>query len=109
MAYAVKRARKSGGYSYLVRYHGPGGKTYSRQFPRKVDADRFANASEVAKRNGSWIDPGRGRILFSEWVEKWKPSQAHLRPSSRARDESYLDTHIVVRFGNLPLSKIQPG
>jgi integrase len=107
VAYVVKRTRKSGGLSYLVRYHGPDGKTHSRQFPKKVDADRFANASEVAKHSGSWIDPGRGRILFSEWVEKWKPSQVHLRPSSRARDESYLDTHIVPRFGNVPLSKIQ--
>jgi integrase len=107
MAYVVKRARTSGGFSYLVRYHGPDGKTHSRQFQKKVDADRFANASEVAKHNGSWIDPGRGRILFSEWVEKWQPSQVHLRPSSRARDESYLNTHILPRFGNVPLSKIQ--
>ena len=84
VAYVVKRARKSGGFSYLVRYHGPDGKTHSRQFAKRVDADRFANASEVAKHNGSWIDPGRGRILFAEWVEKWKPSQVHLRPSSRA-------------------------
>lgn len=107
MAYVVKKPLKRGGHSYLVRYHGPDGKTHSRQFPKRVDADRFANSTEVAKNDGSWIDPGRGKVLLSDWVERWKPTQVHLRPSTRARDDSYLDTHIVPRFGALPISKIQ--
>lgn len=31
----------------------------------------------------------------------------HLRPSSRARDESYLNTHVLPRFGDVPLARIQ--
>jgi integrase len=40
-------------------------------------------------------------------VAKWEPSQVHLRPWSRARDESYLNTHVLPRFGDVPLAKIQ--
>ena len=107
VAYVVKKARKQGGNAYLVRYHGPDGKMHSRQFPKKVDADRFAASTEVAKNDGSWIDPGGGRVLLSEWVEHWTPTQVHLRPSSRARDQTYLDTHILPRFGTLPISNIR--
>ena len=98
---------RQGGNAYLVRYHGPDGKTHSRQFPKKVDADRFAASTEVAKNDGSWIDPGGGKVLLSEWVEHWTPTQVHLRPSSRARDQTYLDTHILPRFGTLPISNIR--
>ena len=68
MPYVVKKARKKGGNAYLVRYHGPDGKTHSRQFLKKVDADRFAASTEVAKNDGSWIDPGGGRVLLSVGV-----------------------------------------
>jgi len=107
VAYIVKRRLKGGHSAYLVRYHGPDGRTHSRQFAKRVDADRFANTTEVAKHDGSWIDPGRGRILFADWVALWEPSQVHLRPSSRARDESYLKVHVLPRFGDVPLAKIQ--
>ncbi|MFN8028262.1 MAG: hypothetical protein U0W40_18440 [Acidimicrobiia bacterium] len=84
MAYIVKRRLKGGNHAYLVRYHGPDGRTHSRQFAKRVDADRFAGTTEVAKHDGSWIDPGRGRMVLADWVAIWEPSQVHLRPSSRA-------------------------
>jgi hypothetical protein len=96
------RAHLGGRHAYLVRYHGPDGRTHSRQFAKRIDADRFASTTEVAKHDGSWIDPGRGRILFADWVEKWQPTQVHLRPSSRARDESYLSTHVLPRCPLVP-------
>jgi integrase len=107
VAYVIKKPLKRGGFAYLVRYHGPDGKTHSRQFAKRVDAQRFAHSTEVAKNDGSWIDPARGRITCADWVERWKPTQVHLRPSTRARDESYLATHIVSRFGDHPLAGIE--
>jgi integrase len=107
MAYIVKRRLKSGGYGYLVRHHGPDGKVHSRQFPRRVDAERFANSAEVAKNEGTWFDPARGKLTVAEWVERWKPTQVHLRPSTRARDASYLDSHILPRFGSRQLAKLE--
>src|SRR5215510_7191879 len=107
MASITKRRLKRGGYAYLVRYHGPDGKVHNRQFRRRVDAERFRNGAEVAKSDGTWIDPARGRMTFGAWVEAWQPTQVHLRPSSRARDESYLRVHIVPRFGDRPLTSIQ--
>jgi integrase len=107
MAFVVKRRLKRGGYGYLVRHHGPDGKVHSRQFPRRVDAERFANSAEVAKNDGTWFDPARGKLTLAEWVARWKPTQVHLRPSTRARDSSYLETHIVPTFGTQQLAKIE--
>lgn len=68
VAYIVERRLKGGNHAYLVRHHGPYGRTQSRQFAKRVDADRFASTTAVATHDGSWIDPGRGRIPFAEWV-----------------------------------------
>jgi integrase-like protein len=106
IAYVVKRKLKRGGYAPLVRYDADG-KVRSRQFPRRVEAERFANSTEVAKSAGSWIDPARGTLTFADWVERWRPTQVNLRASTRARTDGYLDAHILPRFGPLALSKIE--
>jgi integrase len=106
LAYVVKRSLKRGGHAYLVRYQGLDGRVHSRQFRRRVDAERFANGAEVTKADGTWIDPARGRMTLAEWVTHWEPSQVHLRPSSRARDESYLRCHVLPRFGARPLTRV---
>src|SRR3954464_4850540 len=107
MASVTKRKLQRGGHSYLVRYRGPDGRVRNRQFPKRALADRYANSIEVARNEGTWIDPSRGGLSLAEWVERWEPTQVNLRPSSRARDESYLRVHIVPRFGALPLTSIE--
>jgi len=51
VAYIVKRRLKGGKFGYLVRYHGPDGRTHSRQFAKRVDADRFASTTEACGRD----------------------------------------------------------
>jgi len=61
---------------------------------------------EVSKSQGAFVDPRLGRETFEAWAQRWWPTTVDLRPSSRARDESYLRTHILPTFGKLPLAKI---
>lgn len=41
-------------------------------------------------------------------MDIWQPATVDLRPSTRARDDSYLRTHILPRFGALRLDAITP-
>jgi integrase len=103
MAHVQRRPGKG----WLARYTTPDGKERSRSFTRKVDATNFLATVEVSKGQGAFIDPQLGRITFDVWLERWWPTTVNLRPSSRARDESYLRTHIRPVFGNVPLAKIE--
>lgn len=92
--------------SFQVRYRDPAGRNRAATFARHRDARAFRDEVEVDKSTGRWVDPTHGRRPLVEWVNDWWASTAALRPSSRARDESYLRTHVIPRFGDVPLAAI---
>jgi integrase len=62
---------------------------------------------EVDKARGEWVDPRRGDITFGEWAKAWLASR-RVRPSTLARDESYLNSLILPYFADKPLNEIGP-
>lgn len=46
---------------YLARYRDVSGRTRSKSFTLKADAERWVREEEVALERGSWIDRGRPR------------------------------------------------
>ncbi|MCU1497270.1 MAG: putative integrase [Acidimicrobiales bacterium] len=60
----------------------------------------------VDRRGGAWRDPRAGRIVLADWATQWEATTVHLRPSSRARDDSYLRNHVLPRFGPMRLDAI---
>ena len=93
---------------WQVRYVDPSGRERARNFARKVDADRFLVTVEADKLRGEWVDPRLSKIAFGEWVERWWGTTAHLKPYTLEGYESLLRVHILPRFGNAPLGRIQP-
>jgi integrase len=73
-----------------------------------VEAENFLVTVDVSKLTGSFVDPRLGKITLAAWVEQWRPTTVDLRESSRARDESYLRTHVLPTFGKVPLARITP-
>ncbi|HEX8769864.1 MAG TPA: tyrosine-type recombinase/integrase [Acidimicrobiales bacterium] len=102
----IKRRADRGG-RWEVRYRDPSNRQRAQLFDRKVDADDFVAGVEHSKRTGTYVDPALGRITFASFVEKdYRPTMVSLEPSSRARDESYMRTHLLPTFGALPLVAI---
>lgn len=93
---------------YQVRYRDPTNRERARNFPRKVDAERFMHTVEVDKLRGKWADPMLGRITFGEWNIEHQTARNARRPSTRVRDESVLRKLVLPTFGDLRLSAIQP-
>jgi integrase len=103
-----KRKLRNGRVAYLARYRGPNGRERSKQFDRRVDAERFLASAEVSRAEGSWVDPARGRVRLAAWVEQWREGERHaLRPTTLARDEVYLRTRVIPTFGDIPLARIE--
>ncbi len=94
---------------YRARYQGPDSRWRSRTFDRRVDAQRWLR-DELAKLDrAEWVDPRAGRATFASLAERWMAGRASLRESTRARDQSVLQSLILPRFGWLPVAAIQPS
>lgn len=102
----IKRRADRGG-RWEVRYRDPGGRQRARLFDRKVDAERFAATTGADIVRGSYVDPALGRLTFARFVEQsYRPTMVGLEATTRARDESYLRTHIIPAFGSRSVAAI---
>lgn len=106
MASIQKRTTAAGTLQYNVRWRRPDGKVSSRTFRRRADADAFRRQVEHDELRGLRIDPRGGRITLSAWWDLWWPSAVHLKPNTRARDESMYRTRIEPELGALRLDRI---
>jgi len=92
---------------YRVRYRTPDGQGRSKSFRKRADADRFAASIEADKARGAFVDPAFGRITLGQFVDDhYRPTMHALELTTKARDESYLRTHVLPAFGRRPLSSI---
>ncbi len=98
--------RKTPNGRHEARYRAPDGTERAKRFATKRDAQAFLERQGVARQTGRWRDPRSGRMLLSEWVAIWQPTTVNLRPSSRARDDSYLRNHVLPSFGGVRLNAI---
>ncbi len=84
------------------------GRQVSSTFARKVDAQDWLTTTKGRKLNGTAVDPAGGRILYGDWLERWWATRRHAaRPSTLARDESYLRNHVEPRWGEWQLAAIE--
>ena len=91
---------------FEARYRAPDGRERCRRFTTKREAQAYLDQTGVDRRDGAWRDPRAGRISFADWVTRWEQTTVHLRPSSQARDDSYLRNHLLPRFGPTRLDAI---
>jgi len=103
--------KRKGGYTgdnpWQVRFETPEGVERAENFRTKPKATKRLNAIEADKERGSFVDPAMGRITFAGFVDlHYRQTMVALEPSTRARDESYLRTHILPVFGTKPIAAI---
>ena len=53
--------------------------------------------------SGTYVDPAVSKVKFAEMAEKWLESRTDIRPSTWWKYRSLLDTHVLPRWGDLPL------
>ncbi|MEX0796561.1 MAG: site-specific integrase [Acidimicrobiia bacterium] len=98
----------SGKGSWQARWRGPTGHQRSRNFARRVDAERHLTLIESQMLIGDYVDPRSGKIEFAEWLPRAEAARINRRPSTQARDESYYRSLVLPTFGAMPIGAIQP-
>ena len=94
---------------WQVRYIDPYGKERSKNFARKVDAEKYLHTVEVEKIRGEWTDPAAGKIRFGEWALQVDETRPNRRESTRARDASYLKNLVLPTFSDVELAAVHPN
>lgn len=106
MASIERRQTANGETRWDVRYRDPGRRHRTRTFHRKADAQRFANVVEADLARGDWLDPQLGKEIFDEWVSRWLPTIAGRSAKTRESYESIVRRHLMPRFENVPVARI---
>jgi integrase len=97
---------KTGKKSYTVRWRDSLNDDQQETFPKKVQATQFRNKIEASLDTGTYIDPRAGNILLRDHLTTWQSHRHHLRPSTTARDDSYIKNHIVPELGDYRLDRL---
>ncbi len=100
--------RRSNG-RYRARYQGPDRRWRSRTFDRRIDAQRWLSYELVKLDRGEWVDPRAGQVLFESVADSWMAGRAALRATTRARDQSYLNSLVLPHLGDKPVGSVQPS
>lgn len=66
---------------WRARFRDPAGRSRSRTFGRKADAERFLAATATDMHRGDWVDPKLRRARFDEWADAFEDGwSGSLRP-----------------------------
>lgn len=93
------------GRRWRARYVNSAGQERTESFATKVSAQRFLDSVTTSIETGAYVDPGRSKTTVAAIAETWidAPSWAE---STRARNRSILDAHVLPRWGSVRLADV---
>ncbi|APU12429.1 MULTISPECIES: tyrosine-type recombinase/integrase [Actinoalloteichus] len=106
----VKTDLHGRGLRYRVRYFDPAGTERSKSFPdrQKRLAEQFLISVENDKKQGTYLEPDAGKILFRDYAEEWLAGQS-FKSTTRVNVPSRLRSQVYPFLGDLPLHAINPS
>jgi len=80
----------------------------AKNFPRRVDAERYLINIESDRLRGRYSDPRLARTRLADWIGEWQATRTNLSLQTRIRDEASIRNHVLPRFGSVPIGRLQP-
>jgi integrase len=106
MATVSRYTTAKGATLWRVRYRTPDKRqTDKRGFRTKREAQAFAEELEVDKREGAYVAPSAGKVTLGDFAAEWLASKHKLKPSTRARYQTILDT-VIADHARIPIGEI---
>ena len=96
------------GGRWRARWREPAGKSRSKVFDRKIDAQRHLTGVEHSMLTGAYTDPSAGKVTFRTFAEQWRAMQVH-RLGTATAVEQQLRLHVYPQIGDRPIGAIRPG
>jgi integrase len=93
---------------WRARWRSPEGRSRSRTFSRKADAERCLTNIDSAKISGAYVAPSLGCRTFGGYASSWLATKVDVTARTRINVEGRLDNHILPALGGIPLASIRP-
>lgn len=103
----IPNARHGRGLRWRARYYDASGKQFSRQFDRRIDAQRWLDSVTTAVGTGSYVDPNRSKTVVRVVADEWLAGKLNLKETTRARYVNALTVHVLPRWGDVPLVRVE--
>lgn len=87
-------------------WRDPSGKQRSKTFRTKREANAFLAEVESALNRGTYVAPDAGRLRFADYAQRWLGNRNDEKATA-ARDASIMRNHVILRWGSVPLAKIE--
>ena len=97
--------RKTSSGTFRACWREPDGSQKSKSFPTKREASGFLAEIEASLNRGAYIDPSAGRVRFRVFAARWMEGR-HLAARTNERTVSVMRTHVLPKWGEWPLGKI---
>ena len=97
---------KNGRSGYEVKLRTLDGRQYSRSFRTRKEAEAFQVRERSAQMQGTWVDPGAGRLAFGVYAERWLAQRVGLRPRTAELYDYLLRHHVLPTFTEIELKDI---
>ena len=105
MASVEKYSTKSGP-RYMVRFRDADRhQSTKRGFHSLRDARRFASSVETKVVSGDYIRPSAGKMTVGELTVEYLSGRSHLKPKSRESLRSLLDSRVLPRWRDVPITR----
>lgn len=104
---SIERRSGKRGDAYVVRFRDAQGKSRSKTFHRRDEAQLFASTTDVQVRTGDWIDPNAGRVKFGKFHARWAAAR-DVSPSRADAEASQARCHILPEWQSVALNAIRP-
>jgi integrase len=93
------------GDRWRARWRTPDGKSRSKVFRRKLDAERHLTSVEHGKLTGSYVDPAAGKVTFRSYATEWSGRQVWHPASIAVYAQSLGRVYPVI--GDRPLAQLR--
>ena len=103
-----KRPRGEGS-RWRAWYVDADGKERTKRFATKPPAEAWVNGQLSALTAGSWIAPERSAQTFGTVAAQWLKTKSQREPKTVAGYESLLDTVVLPKWRDVPLSEMRHG
>lgn len=94
---------------WRARYRDSAGHEHAHHFARRVDAQAWLDGVTTAVQTGSYVDPARSRLTVGALAEQWIKGKVSLKPTTRALYDSVLRTHVLPRWREVTLTRVEHG
>jgi integrase len=106
---SVEKRTRGGRQGWRVHYRDPDGQQRNRTFGKKTDAERFRTSVDSAKLTGAYVDPARGKTAVGDLATQYLAGKVNLKATTRARITNIVKVHVLPRWQNVPVSRVEHG